>query len=64
MMLRFIIERHEMVYDAGLDRRDFYTIDLEIPELEAAIKRGGQGPGGFESHRLLGAELRGEKGEA
>ena len=60
-MIRFIVECHEMVFDSGLNRNEYTTIDVELPELEALLVRGGKGPGGFESWRLIGAEVRMEK---
>ena len=56
-MIRFIVECHEMQYGPGIDRRDFVTLDVDLPELEAMLLRGGKGEGGFESWRLLGAEI-------
>ena len=57
-MLRIIIERHEQDNNSGVDRKDYYTLDLDIPELEAALTRGGHGEMGFETHRLIGVEVR------
>lgn len=56
-MIRFVVECHEMQYGPGIDRRDYVTVDVELPELEALLTRGGRGEGGFESWRLLGAEI-------
>jgi len=56
-MIRFVVECHEMQYGPGIDRRDYVTVDVELPELEALLTRGGRGEGGFESWRLLGAEV-------
>ena len=56
-MIRFVVECHEMQYGPGIDRRDYVTVDVELPELEALLKRGGRGEGGFGSWRLLGAEI-------
>ena len=56
-MIRFVVECHEMQYAPGIDRRDYVTVDVQLPELEALLKRGGRGEGGFESWRLLGAEI-------
>jgi hypothetical protein len=56
-MIRLIVECHEMQYGPGIDRRDFATLDVDLPELEAMLLRGGKGEGGFESWRLLGAEI-------
>ena len=56
-MIRFVIEVHEMQYGPGIDCRDYVTLDVDLPELESMLKRGGKGEGGFESWRLLGAEV-------
>ena len=56
-MIRFVVEVHEMQYGPGIDRRDYVTLDVDIPELEAMLKRGGKGEGGFESWRLLCVEV-------
>lgn len=56
-MLRFIVERHEMHYGPGIDRRDYFTLDIDLPELEGMLVRGGSGEGGFESWRLIGVEV-------
>ena len=56
-MIRLVVECHEMQYGPGIDRRDYVTVDVELPELEALLKRGGRGEDGFESWRLLGAEI-------
>lgn len=56
-MIRLIIEMHEVQYGPGIDRRDYTTLDVDMPELEEMLKRGGKGEGGFESWRLLGVEI-------
>ena len=56
-MIRFVVECHEMQYGPGIDRRDYVTVDMELPERESLLERGGKGEGGFESWRLLGAEI-------
>lgn len=58
-MLRFVIKQHDQDHNQGTDHRDYYTIDADVPELEAALRRGGTGPMGFERHELLGVELLG-----
>ncbi len=62
-MLRFIVKRHEMHFESGLDRTDYCTLDIAAPELETILKSGGQGPGGFESWSLVGVEVMPSKGE-
>lgn len=56
-MIRFIVERHEADCNADFNRRDFITLDADLPELEEMLRRGGIGEMGFESWRLLGAEV-------
>ena len=56
-MIRLVIECHEYDFNSGMERRDFHTVDVELPEVEAMLKRGGKGEMGFESWRLLGAEM-------
>lgn len=56
-MIRFIVERHKADFNAGLERRDFITLDVDVPDLEALMLRGGHGEMGFDSWRLLGAEI-------
>lgn len=56
-MIRFVVECHEMQYDSGRERRDYVTVDADLPELEELLARGGKGESGFESWRLLGAEI-------
>jgi hypothetical protein len=56
-MLRIILEYHECDFNSGMDIRDYITMDLDIPELEAALKRGGRGEMGFKITRLLGVEV-------
>ncbi len=56
-MIRFVVEVHEMQFGPGIDRRDYVTLDVDLPELEGMLKRGGRGEGGFESWQLLGAEV-------
>ena len=56
-MLRIILERHELDQHSGMERNDVYTLDLDIPELEAALTRGGRGDSGFEVHRLIGVDV-------
>jgi hypothetical protein len=56
-MVRFIILRHEQDHNSGCDNRDYYTLDIAVPELESALSRGGKGPAGFERHTLIGLEV-------
>ena len=56
-MIRFVIERHEHDFNSGLERRDFKTLDVDLPELEEMLGRGGRGEMGFESWQLRGVEI-------
>lgn len=56
-MIRLIVQRHEMNCNTGEDRRDFFTLDVDLPDLEAMLTSGGRGEMGFESWQLLGAEV-------
>ena len=56
-MLRFVVEKHEQDHNSGFERRDVVTLDIELPELERLLNRGGRGEMGFESWRLLGVEI-------
>lgn len=56
-MIRLIVECHEINCNSGVDRRDYVTLDVELPQLEELLKRGWRGEMGFESWRLLGAEI-------
>ena len=56
-MIRFIVQRHEQDHNSGLERRDFVTVDVCVPQLEQILRQGGRGEMGFENWQLLGAEL-------
>ena len=56
-MIRFIVERHHADHNVGFERRDIITLDKDLPDLEAMLRKGGYGEMGFDSWRLLGAEV-------
>ncbi|MHB8086300.1 MAG: hypothetical protein ACYDHZ_10780 [Dehalococcoidia bacterium] len=56
-MIRLIVECHEADFNAGFDRKNYITLDVKLPELERLLTKGGKGEMGFESWRLLGAEV-------
>ena len=56
-MIRLIVECHKADFNAGSERKDYVTLDVELPELERMLTKGGKGEMGFESWRLLGAEV-------
>ncbi len=56
-MVRFIIKhRFHDAYGGG-SGESFHTLQLAVPELEAALKRGGHGPSGFDYYDLIGVEI-------
>ncbi|MCP1117008.1 hypothetical protein [Robbsia andropogonis] len=56
-MIRFIIKRRSFDQHIDLNTETFYTVDCDVPELEAVLSRGGHGPSGFEMHDLFGVEI-------
>ena len=56
-MIRFIIQIHERDENSGLEYKDFRTLDMELPELQSLLLRGGPGERGFELWSLLGVEI-------
>jgi hypothetical protein len=56
-MIRFIIKHRFQDNYSGATGESFQTILLDVPELEAALKRGGHGPSGFERYDLAGVEI-------
>ena len=57
MAIRFILRRKMRDNRSGLERQDLFTIDADVPELQAALATGGHGPDGFESTFIMGAEI-------
>lgn len=62
-MIRFIIQTHEFDFNSGFERKDFQTIDLDVPSLEQLLKSGGRGEMGFCSTTLIGVEIIEPQGE-
>jgi len=56
-MIRLIVECHEFDANVGIERKDYTTLDVDLPKLEALLKRGEKGPMGFETWRLIGVEV-------
>ena len=56
-MIRFILRRKMRDNRSGLDRQDLFTIDADVPELQAALDTGGFDENGYQSTLLLGAEI-------
>lgn len=58
-MIRFIIKRRiDNMYDCVTE--NFETLDVDVPELEEALKRGGKmiGGPGYDISELVGVEVR------
>ena len=60
-MIRFIVQNQHYDGNLGGGWIDYYTMDLEVPELEEALTRGGHGEMGFDRHILVGVEILGNK---
>lgn len=56
-MIRFILEYVETREELGGTRREMFTIDADMPELEAQLTRGGCGEMGSEYVRFVGIEV-------
>lgn len=63
-MIRFILRRSTFDGSSGLRREDLQTLDIDVPELESLLLRGGYGPAGYDSTELVGAEVREERPHA
>lgn len=55
-MLRFILKDETLDSTTQQYSVGYSTIDIDVPELEAALKAGGYGNGGYEQHTLVGVE--------
>jgi hypothetical protein len=56
-VIRFIIKRRFADSYSGASSETLETILLDVPELQAALKRGGHGPMGYDISELMGVEL-------
>lgn len=56
-MIRFIMLKDEKGI-SGAESQNWYTIDAEVPELEAALTRGGYAEDRWEIHKMVGAEVK------
>lgn len=57
MTIRFILKRRVQDTHTGLRSSSHQTIDLDVPELEALLTAGGQGPAGYDVSELAGVEV-------
>lgn len=57
-MLRFILRRKTRdEYNGGFEHESFETIEINVPELESLLTRGGSGPSGYDATSLVGIEV-------
>lgn len=56
-MIRLIVQTHEHDFNSGFKRKDFTTIDVDLPDLEKLLKSSERGENGFCSTTLVGAEI-------
>ncbi len=57
-MIRFIFARRVKNSHNGAETDFFETFDMDIPELENIIARGGQSETGYDITELVGIEVR------
>ena len=56
-MLRIILKSVYHSEDLQLHTEDYHTLDIEQPELEAILRAGGFGNGGYERTGVAGVEI-------
>lgn len=62
-MIRFVIKKEESATSQGMVVKTFlYTLDIEVPELENALTKGGYSERAFECHSLVGCEVLQRRG--
>jgi len=57
-MIRFILKRTHQENISGARWEEHETLDVNVPELEAALQRGGRGPDGCDVTNFVGLEIR------
>jgi hypothetical protein len=63
-MIRFVLRRHTADRHSGAKRSEIETLDVECPELEKVLTRGGYDQDSYDFTLLEGAEVRINKGGA
>ena len=56
-MLRIILKRICHNEDLQIHDEALFTVDIEQPEIEALLRSGGCGNGGYERTRVIGVEV-------
>lgn len=57
-MIRFILKREVSDRYSGAEYEQLYTVDVNVPELERELTRGGLSQEAYEIVSLVGAEVR------
>ena len=57
-MIRFIIKRKVLDRNSECESERFETLDVDVPELEAVLLRGGTGMSAHDISHLVGVEIR------
>ena len=57
-MLRFILKNKYSCEISGNSGERYETIDIDVPELEKILIRGGFGESGYDKTELIGVELK------
>lgn len=63
-MLRFVFQVSRLDGNTGLKTKGIETIDIDVPELESVITKGGLSENSYEVHDLFGIEILTGKGVA
>lgn len=56
-MIRFILRHENCCAHTDMRTSNLFTVDIDVPELEALVNRGGHGPSGFDYTHLVGIEV-------
>lgn len=56
-MLRFIVVNRFKCQVSGCESTRYETIDVDVPELEDRLRRGGSGENGYDVTDLVGVEV-------
>ena len=63
-MLRVMLRRRMHDAASGCSIDNLFTLDVEVPELEQQLRKGGYGESGFEVIEMVGVEVLQEITEA
>ena len=60
-MIRFILKRRILRSGNQFFSSDFETLDIDVPELEAILRRGGADEFSYDTTDFIGIEIKGPK---